>query len=157
MDGSWKVGQIVANVPADRLGDYKVSFVPGKGPRKSTDIIGGLSMGYYITRKAWDDPAKRELAVSFVKALTTDAVVNEMAAGTSVTALAKAAPKPSGFNSLQESAFEMMQGATAVVPAVQDVITPEAKAQILETDTKMVADGAVTAEQAVNNMMTANR
>jgi raffinose/stachyose/melibiose transport system substrate-binding protein len=156
IDGSWKVGQIVTNV-GERLADYGVTFVPGKGPRKSTDIIGGLSMGYYITRKAWDDPAKRELAVSFVKAMTTDAVVNEMAAGTSVTALANAAPKPAGFNSLQESAFAMMQGATAVVPAVQDIISPEAKAQILETDTKLVADGQVSAEQAVNNMMAVNK
>jgi raffinose/stachyose/melibiose transport system substrate-binding protein len=156
IDGSWKVGGIVDNV-GDRLADYGVTFVPGKGPRKATDIIGGLSMGYYITRKAWNDPAKREIAVDFVRALTTDAVVNAMAAGTSVTALANTAPKPTGFNSLQESAFEMMQGATAVVPAVQDIISPEAKAQILETDTKMVASDAVTAEQAVNNMMAANR
>ncbi|MDR2900305.1 MAG: extracellular solute-binding protein [Treponema sp.] len=156
IDGSWKVGGIVDNV-GDRLADYGVTFVPGKGPRKSTDIIGGLSMGYYITKKAWNDPARRDAAVDFVRALTSDAVVNEMAAGTSVTALAKTAPKPTGFNSLQESAFEMMQAATSVVPAVQDIITPEAKAQILETDTKMVASNAITAETAVNNMMAVNK
>ena len=156
IDGSWKVGQIVANV-GNRLSDYAVTFVPGKGSRKATDIIGGLSMGYYITRKAWNDPVKRAVAVDFVRALTSDAVVNEMAQGTSVTALAKDAPMPSGFNNLQASAFNMMQGATAVVPAVQDFIAPEAKASLFETDTQLVARGDITAEQAVDHMMAVNR
>jgi raffinose/stachyose/melibiose transport system substrate-binding protein len=155
IDGSWKVGQIVANV-GDRLGDYSVTFVPGKGARKATDIVGGLSSGWFITRKAWDDPVKRAVAVDFVKALTTDAVVNEMAAGTSVTALKAAAPMPSGFNNLQQAAFNMMNGATAVVPAVMDFTTAEARDQIFTVDTQLVATGAVTAEQAIQNLMAKN-
>ncbi|MDR2897405.1 MAG: extracellular solute-binding protein, partial [Spirochaetaceae bacterium] len=126
LDGSWKTNQIIHNVPADRIGDYTVTFVPAKGPRRATDLVGGLSMGYYITRKAWNNPAMREAAVSFVQAMTTDEVINTMAAGTAQTALADPAPKPDGLNSLQEAAFEMMQKATSVTPAVQDFIKPEA-------------------------------
>ncbi len=155
IDGSWKVGQIMENV-GDRLDDYGVTFVPGKGSRVATDIVGGLSMGYFITKKAWDDPAKREAAVSFVSALTTDEVVNTMAAGTAQTALKAKAEKPADLNSLQLKAFDMMMGATSVTAAVQDYISPEAKTQILVTDTKLVANGDVSAEDAVKNMIAAN-
>ncbi|MFV0351852.1 MAG: ABC transporter substrate-binding protein [Oscillospiraceae bacterium] len=156
IDGSWKVGQIVEAVGEDRLDDYNVTFVPGKDNRKATDIVGGLSMGYYITEKAWNDPAKREAAVSFITALTSDDVVNTMAGGTAQTALATPGAKPADLNSLQLKAFDMMAGATSVTPAVQDFIKPEAKDQILVTDTKLVANGDVTAEQAVENMIAAN-
>ncbi|MDL2323567.1 extracellular solute-binding protein [Ruminococcaceae bacterium OttesenSCG-928-A16] len=156
IDGSWKTGQIVDNVDADHLADYTCTYVPAKGDRKPTDIIGGLSMGYYITEKAWADPDKRAAAVSFVEALTTDEVIIEMAAGSAATALKVAPPKPADLNSLQEAAFNMVAGATSVTPAVQDYIKPEAKAQILETDTKLVANGSITAAQALENMIKAN-
>lgn len=113
-------------------------------------------MGYYITEKAWNDPDKRDAAVSFVQALTTDEVVNTMAGGTAQTALKKPGEKPADLNSLQLKAFDMMTGATSVTAAVQDYIKPEAKDQILTTDTKLVANGDITAEEAVNNMIAVN-
>ena len=36
-----------------------------------TAFIGGVSMGFYLSRKAWDDPAKRDAAVSLLAYLTT--------------------------------------------------------------------------------------
>jgi raffinose/stachyose/melibiose transport system substrate-binding protein len=143
-------------VGEERLDEFSVTYVPARDARKATDIIGGLSMGYYITQKAWDDAARREAAVSFVTALTTDEVVNRMAAGTSQTALSAKSEKPADLNSLQAKAFDMMMGATSVTAAVQDYIAPEAKDQILITDTKLVANGDVTAEDAVNNMIAVN-
>ena len=51
IDGSWKVGYFTENYP-DNLEDYAVAYVPAKGDRKATDAIGGISMGYFISRKA---------------------------------------------------------------------------------------------------------
>ena len=65
VDGSWKVGYFTENYP-DHLNNYLVSYFPGKGGRAATDAIGGISMGYYITRKAWNDLDKRQAAVDFV-------------------------------------------------------------------------------------------
>ncbi len=79
IDGSWKVGAFVENA-GDHLEDYQVLYVPGKGSRKAGDVIGGLSMGYYITTKAWNDPAKRAAAVDFVMHMTSDEVVNKFGA-----------------------------------------------------------------------------
>ncbi|MFV0413942.1 MAG: hypothetical protein ACK5L3_11885 [Oscillospiraceae bacterium] len=113
-------------------------------------------MGYYITEKAWADPDKRAAAVSFVEAMTTDDVISSMIVGVNATALKNAPAKAADLNSLQEAAYTMVTGATSVTAAVQDFIKPEAKAQILETDTKLVASGEVTAEQAIENMIKAN-
>lgn len=66
IDGSWKVGYFTENYP-DNLEDYAVAYVPAKGDRKATDAIGGISMGYFISRKAYDDPARQKAAVDFVE------------------------------------------------------------------------------------------
>ena len=64
IDGSWKIGGIAEAV--DDIENFTVVHIPGKGNRKTTDEIGGLSMGYYVTRKAWEDAEKKDAAVSFV-------------------------------------------------------------------------------------------
>ena len=71
IDGSWKVTHFVDNYP-EHLEEFAISYVPAKGERKASEAIGGISMGYFITKKAWDDPAKREAAVQFVEHMTSD-------------------------------------------------------------------------------------
>lgn len=85
IDGSWKVGGIVgacqsdpedpSTLDADKLAKFDVTYVPGKGDRKASDLVGGISSGYYITRKAWEDPEKQAAAVNFVEYMTSDSVV----------------------------------------------------------------------------------
>lgn len=74
IDGSWKVGWFTGSEDAagnvEDIDDYTVTYVPGSGSRKATDIVGGISMGYYITEKAWSDPEKRDAAVQFVEYMT---------------------------------------------------------------------------------------
>ena len=103
IDGSWKVNYFVENYP-DSLEDYAISYVPAKGERKASEAIGGISMGYFITKKAWDDPAKRAAAVEFVKHMTSDDVMSNFVT-TEVTALKNGA-SPSGLNPLQQSAAD---------------------------------------------------
>ena len=51
IDGSWKVGYFSKNYPT-KVQNFLVSYVPGKGERPASHAIGGISMGYFITRKA---------------------------------------------------------------------------------------------------------
>ena len=74
IDGSWKVGYFTKNYPFN-LSDFVVSYVPGKGQRMASQTIGGISMGYFITRKAWDDPVKREAAVEFARGLDIEKIM----------------------------------------------------------------------------------
>lgn len=152
IDGSWKVGHFVDNY-ADTLDDYAVAYVPGKGERTASEAIGGISMGYFITRKAWDDPAKRAAAVEFVSQLTSDEVLSTFVT-TEVTALVNGA-KPSGLNALQQSAADANANITGVVGAVQDIITSEAKGDLF-ANIQNVVTGKMTAEEAVASAIALN-
>ena len=152
IDGSWKVGYFNEN-HGDELENYSVSFVPGKGDRKATEAIGGISMGYFITRKAWDDPAKREAAVKFVETLTSDETLSTFVT-TEVTALVNGA-KPAGLNALQQTAADVNAEITGVIGAVQDTISSEAKADLFGNIQKVVT-GQMTAEEAVASAIALN-
>lgn len=164
IDGSWKVGGIVAScqsdpedpttLDAEKLAKFDVTYVPGNGDRKATDLIGGLSMGYYITKKAWDDPAKRDAAVSFVSYMTSDEVVPVFAQHTA-SAL-KNAPEvdESMFNPLQVKSMKMMSGVTSLTGAVQDIFQGDCRVSTFDGMPEIVT-GKVDAVDAVEEGITA--
>lgn len=148
IDGSWKMNWFKEK--GLELDNFTVTYVPGKNERASTLMIGGLSQGYYITRKAWDDPAKRAAAVDFVSYMTTDEQVNIHANGTNVTALKAGTAPPSETNPLLEDALAMIKGSTGTVAAVQDNLTGEAKTLLLQDNMKYVATGEMTPEESID-------
>ena len=152
IDGSWKVGYFVSN-HEDTLEDYVVSYVPAKGDRKASEAIGGISMGYFITRKAWDDPEKREAAVEFVSYLTSDEVLSKFVT-TEVTALVNGA-KPEGLNIIQQSAADANAAITGIAGAVQDTITSEAKGDLFG-NIQNVVTGKMSPEEAVASAIALN-
>ncbi len=152
IDGSWKVGHFVDNY-ADQLEDYALAYVPGQGDRAATDMIGGISMGYFITQKAWNDPAKQAAAVAFVEHMTSDEVLSTFVT-TEVTALKNGA-SPAGLNSLQQSAAEANANVTSVTGAVQDAIAATAKGELF-ANVQSVVTGAMTAEEAVTAAIALN-
>ena len=157
IDGSWKAGGIASQYGEDaaagtkadeRLDNITVTYVPGKNSRKATDLIGGLSSGYYITKKAWDDPEKRAAAVDFVSYMTSDEIVSKFA-GTSASALINGVTlDESTLNSLQKETLKMTKGATAIAPAVQDLISQPSRVPLFDGMPKIVT-GEVAAEDAV--------
>lgn len=137
LDGSWKVGGIAAACQSDpedastldteKLDKFDVTYFPSKGNRKNTDLIGGLSMGYYITKKAWNDPKKREAAVSFVEFMTSDEIVPLFAQHTASALKNAPTVDKSKFNSLQIKAMDMMSGVTSLTGAVQDLFNGDCR------------------------------
>lgn len=158
LDGSWKVGGIVGScqsdpddpstLDADKLANFDVTYFPGKGDRKTTDLIGGMSSGYYITRKAWEDDEKRDAAVSFVEYMTSDDVVPKFAMHTA-SAL-KDAPEvdESEFNELQIKAMQMMSGVTSLTGAVQDLFSGDCRVPTFDGMPELVT-GAADISEAV--------
>ncbi|MCR4656127.1 MAG: extracellular solute-binding protein [Lachnospiraceae bacterium] len=158
LDGSWKVGGITGACQSDpddpstldteKLDKFDITYFPGKGNRKTTDMVGGLSMGYYVTRKAWDDPEKQAAAVSFVEYMTSDEVVPKFAQHTA-SAL-KNAPEvdPSTFTSLQIKAMDWMSGVTSLTGAVQDLFNGECRVSTFDGMPDIVT-GTVSAHDAV--------
>ena len=158
IDGSWKVGGIVNScqsdpedpetLDAEKLAKFDVTYVPGQGDRKATDLICCLSKGYYISTKAWEDPAKREAAVSFVQYMTSDEIVPLFAQHTA-SAL-KNAPEvdEAQFNPLQVKSMKMMSGATSLTGAVQDIFNGDCRVSTFDGMPEIVT-GGVSAEDAV--------
>lgn len=150
IDGSWKIGFFQTNC-ADHLEDFALAYVPAKGERAATDLIGGISMGYYITKKAWDDPAKRDAAVKFVEYMTSDEQVSIFSV-TAVTALKNGVTPAANLDSLQKSAIAMCAGATSVVGAVQDKLTAEQRGDLF-ANVKNIVTGKTTAAEAIDSAL----
>lgn len=150
IDGSWKIGFFQTNC-ADHLGDFALTYVPAKGERQATDLIGGISMGYYITKKAWDDPAKRDAAVKFVEYMTSDEQVSIFSV-TAVTALKNGVIPADSLDSLQKSAIAMCAGATSVVGAVQDKLTSEQRGDLF-ANVKNIVTAKITAADAITSAL----
>lgn len=151
IDGSWKVGWFRANA---NVSDITVTYVPGTGERSTTEIIGGLSMGYYITRTAWDNEIKRQACVSFVMAMTRDDVVSTFVTA-GLTALKEAPKAPANADALDIAALYMMEHATGITSAAQDALTTQAR-QALFSNIKNVVMGKMTAEEAINAALELN-
>ncbi len=158
IDGSWKVGGIVSACQSDpedastldteKLAKFDVTYVPGQGDRKATDLIGGLSMGYYITTKAWEDPDKRAAAVSFVTYMTSDDIVPVFAQHTASALKNAPAVDESAFNPLQVKAMAMMSGVTSLTGAVQDIFQGDCRVSTFDGMPEIVT-GKVEAVDAV--------
>lgn len=130
LDGSWKVEGIASacqrdvydpsTLDTEKLDQFTVTFVPSRGKqRKTTDLIGGISCGYYISRKAWEDEAKREAAVDFVSYMTSNQMVEKFS-GYTATALKEPSGERPEFHSLQNKAANMLRECTGFAAALQD-------------------------------------
>ena len=93
---------------AENIDNFTVTFVPGQNERKTTDIISGLSSGWYISKKAWDDPEKQKAAVDLVEYFINTETVSDFA-GTATTSLKDGAQiDESKLNSLEKDALTML-------------------------------------------------
>ena len=128
LEGSWYASTINERPDSD---DFAVTYVPGTDTRKTTDIIGGLSTGYFITKKAWEDDEKRDAAVSFVEYMTADERVSKFAM-ISATALKNGVEYTGEASAFYESALAMAEGATGACEAVQDLLPAYCRAPVFE-------------------------
>ncbi|MBO7354901.1 MAG: extracellular solute-binding protein, partial [Lachnospiraceae bacterium] len=128
LEGSWYASTINERKDSD---DFAVTYVPGTATRKTTDIIGGLSTGYFITKKAWEDEEKRDAAVSFVEYMTANERISKFAV-ISATALKNGVEYTGTPSPFYESALGMSEGATGCSEAVQDQLPAYCRAPVFE-------------------------
>jgi raffinose/stachyose/melibiose transport system substrate-binding protein len=149
LDGSWYLGGI-----PDQDNTVVVTFpvVPG-GKAVAGSMVGGISSGFYITKKAWDDPDKRDAAVKFVMANTSSAAVQVYwngngQAATTVTAV-------DNMTSLGISGMEYSQAATSISAPTDSRISQEAY-NTLVAGIVDVSTGAKTPEDLLNEVLSIN-
>lgn len=69
LDGSWRANSIPEQNWETTL---VMPFPTYSEDADPTAIVGGVSMGFYITRKAWEDPQKRDAAVELLAWMTSE-------------------------------------------------------------------------------------
>jgi raffinose/stachyose/melibiose transport system substrate-binding protein len=149
LDGSWFAGGI-----PDQDNTTVIAFpnIPGaKASEKA--MVGGMSSGFYITKKAWADPDKREAAVKYVMAHTSKEAVTKYWGGNGQPATL--VDVKDDMTSLAVSGVELGNAATSISAATDARLTPEAFST-LTAGIVDVSTGAKTAEALINEVLAIN-
>ncbi|MDD2972452.1 MAG: extracellular solute-binding protein [Lachnospiraceae bacterium] len=149
LDGSWYLGGVT-----DTENTVVVAF-PGVENQKAEagTVVGGMSSGFYITKKAWDDPDKRDAAVKFVMAHTCKDAVQKYWNGNGQAACA--VDPIEGMSPLALSGLEYANNATSFVAPTDSRIDPEAYKVIVAGIVK-VSTGEMSAEDLINEALALN-
>ncbi len=149
LDGSWYLNGI-----PDQDNTVVIAFPKWDGAKSPEGAaIQGYSSGFYITKKAWDDPAKRQAALDFVLANTNDAQVMKYWGGNGACSV----PVPEGgdFTPLQVSGAAYAATITNPVGPTDSRISTEAYGALI-SNALPVATGKMTAEDAIKAMLEIN-
>lgn len=148
LDGSWYAGNI-----EDTDNTVVIAFpgVPNQQAEPGA-LVGGISSGFYITRKAWEDPDKRDAAVKFVMAHTSQEGVQRYWEATGAVSQAAVEVTPvDGATPFAQSIAEYTSNASAIV-APTDARIGDAYKTLVSQIVK-VSTGAITAEDAINESL----
>lgn len=137
IDGSWFANSIS---PED-MDTTIVMPMPAYAPEADPNaFIGGVSMGFYLTRRAWEDLDRRDMAVRllawFAKEDNLTLLGNSRLSG-----------------ALQESVDAMLSHQEAMLRPFQDDMSKEAREVWLLDCVAAVAEGSLTAEECWARIM----
>lgn len=95
-------------------------------------VIGGLTSGFYISRRAWNNPAKRDACVKFVMANTSaEAVEKYWAEGGGITTTATFVNEPESDSKSEQSARNYIARASRVVLSTDSRMEPQAYQKLI--------------------------
>ena len=135
IDGSWFVNSL-SEASMDTTMIMPMPSLNGE----AESIIGGVSMGFYLTRRVWDDPARRDAAVALLDWLTRPDHLKRLAAQEITGALAA-------------SADAMAERSADMVRPIQDDMNKTARERWLLECVPAVAVGDMTAEACWERVM----
>ena len=136
IDGSW----FANSIPPENMDTTAVMPMPAQADVGAGAIIGGVSMGFYLTRRAWDDPARRDAAVALLDWLTRRENLSRLGTEQISGALAR-------------SAQAMLDGATAMLKPIQDDMNKDARERWLLECVPAVARGELSPEDCWRRVM----
>ena len=103
-------------------------------------MIGGVSMGFYLTRRAWDDPRRRDAAVRLLAWLTAPDNLGRINLEQTEGAL-------------KDSARALLANAGQLLGPVQDDMNKDAREAWLLRCVPAVAEGRMTPEECWRSVM----
>lgn len=148
LDGSWYAASV------EDVENTVVIAFPGVPEQKAeaNTIVGGISSGFYITRKAWDDPNKRDMAVKFVMAHTKkESIQRYWEATDGVTKAVAEVDHVAAVNPFVESIEQYTENATATVAPTDARIGSGYKTLVAKIIG--ISNGTILAEDAINEAL----
>ena len=138
MDGSW----LDSAFSSGMMETLAVLPIPRRDGEGTSDCyLGGVSMGFYLTRRAWES-GHRDAAVALLAELTSEESIRELGSS-------------SLSGRLLDSADDMRAGRNMVSP-LQDAMNNKAREVWLLECIPAVAEGSMTAEECWRRVMTMN-
>lgn len=150
VDGSWFAGSVT-----DAANTTVVPFPAAPGSSKDpSDIISGFSSGFYISKKAWDDPAKRDAAVKFIMLMTSNDSIKAFVDAAGGSPASEVTPD-SSLSALAKAGIQMASDAKSV-DAATDSRLSQACYTSLVNNMASVAAGKMTAADALKTAIALN-
>ncbi|GHU93766.1 hypothetical protein FACS1894208_03740 [Clostridia bacterium] len=152
--GHWNVAAI-QSASLDAASVLGFGF-PTKDPsvRSAGSVISGYSSGFAITRKAWDDPSKREAAVKLVEAILTDENVSAFANGGLTAVPSKAGAIVSGdVSSFLQSCLDVNKNADLTTAPAEDFWSANTGKLLFNNLIARVCNGTTTVDQAIEELV----
>lgn len=135
IDGSW----FINSLPEESMETTVVMPMPSLDGEGGA-VIGGVSMGFYLTRRVWEDPARRDAAVALLEWMTRPDHLRRLAAWDITGALA-------------ESADALAARASDMLRPIQDDMNAAARERWLLDCVPAVAAGDMTAAECWEKVM----
>ena len=136
-DGSWQV----ANLPPESAGSVMVLPMPLCEGGQAEVYPGGVSMGFFLTRRAWNS-AYRDDAVSLLSLLTSRDSLSRL--------------YNQEMDQTLRSSYEAMTDGRHMIRPLQDAMGQKARETWLLECIPAVADGSMTAEECWSRVMEQN-
>lgn len=149
LEGSWFAGNV------EEPENCVVTAFPGVEGQKVDNkvLVSGISSGFYITKKAWNDPDKRDAAVKFVMAHTSKEGIEKYWNYTGQINVTAAKLEASDDLSLMsKTALELVNSADVKVAPTDSRLGLDPYTVVIKNISK-ISVGSAKAEDAINEML----
>ena len=149
LEGSWLIGGCSEEL------QKKMTVLPmppaPNGKMDPDTLVAGLSSGYSISTKAWQDPVKRKAAVKLVNTLLSSEVVLKMAAANGGVPAAEVSV--SGLSPVAKDGYVMFARAKRRNMPIDSRLVPEAFNEIVKYGVPYIVTGEKTPEDVLEQVM----
>ncbi|MGL5675284.1 MAG: extracellular solute-binding protein, partial [Cellulosilyticaceae bacterium] len=143
LDGSWVIGALKDMTDVEV---FSVPAMPGSAG-DGKEMVAGFTSGYYITKKAWDDPAKRQACIDYVKYMTSNDAIQLFV--DNIGSVPAAPITPNGLSGLGEKGKVVKEAATKMSAPIDSWFSPTGYKYII-SQVPLLATGKADATAVVD-------
>lgn len=146
IEGSWAIGGW-SDATRDNTTVLPFPTVPG-GAGSGNDIVGGFGSGFYVSKAAYDDAAKKDTVIELLKHLTSPQSIQKIASANGGTPAADV--EVTGLAQVALDGFAMAAKANSINAPVDSKVSPETFSD-LRASVQQVVTGKKSPTEAIES------